>query len=146
MQTHGADTGSHTICRMTSCSFRVTHGRQTKPTTLLHEAVGGFKSEVESWLWVPLTNHKSTPSLRQSCLNQHLWHWHTSRVNSWRVSSGGTTGLAQIAPAQCLAVRENFSLPGLWNDLRPWVCYKDAKSWKILALKHYQPNLRTGHG
>ena len=146
MRTHGDVTGSRTIPGMTGCSSRVPHGKETKPTTLVHEVVGRFKSEVECWLWVPLTNHKSTPSSRQPCLNQHLWHWHGSRVSSWRVSSGGTTGLAQITPARCPAMRENFPLPELWNGLRPRVCYKYTKAWRMLAVKHYQTNLRPGHG
>lgn len=34
---------------------------------------GGFKSEAQCWLWVPLTDHKSTPSPTQACLSQHFW-------------------------------------------------------------------------
>lgn len=59
---------------------------------------------------------------------------------------GETTGLAQIAPVHCSTMRENFHLPELWNGLRPRVCCKDAKAWRMLAVKHYQPNLRPGHG
>lgn len=113
VRTHRADAGSHAIPGMSGCFSRVGHGRETKPTTQVHEVVGAFKSEVEFWPWVPPTNHKSTSSSGQACLNQHLWPWHGSGVISWWTISGGITRLAQMAPARCPAMRENLALPEL---------------------------------
>lgn len=58
----------------------------------------------------------------------------------------GNHRMSSDAPAHCPATREDLRLPDPWNGLSSWVCFKDAKAWKMLTPRHYQPNRWPGRG